>query len=105
MKRETTDRGFGLLKSVDLYGAAFNVQESSIASEKAIWLGVEDANPLVLAAHAQQLGVETNQTTGWVTYPVPDQVLLTTRMHLNQQMAAELIGVLQYFVDNGTLPE
>lgn len=105
LKRENTARGFGLLKSIDLYGAAYNVQESSLASERAIWLGIDDPNPLVMAVDARQLGVETDQTAGWVAYPLPGQVQLTTRMHLNQQMAAELIGVLQHFVDAGVLPE
>jgi len=80
---KTTYRGFSLGEFVDMYGARCSIQKSSLATEDAIWLGVDDADPKILASKAKEHGVDTNYTTGWVDYPIPDDVLLTTRMHLS----------------------
>ena len=41
--------------------------------------------------------------TGWVPFSIPEDVLLTTRMHLNREGAKKLIELLQDFVDTGSL--
>jgi hypothetical protein len=97
----TTGRGFALLKFSDLYGARCNVQLSSLVEPEAIWLGVESAEPQIMASHAAAFGVETKETAGWVPYPIPDQVLLTTRMHLSREQVAALLPVLQRFAATG----
>ena len=99
-----TQRGFALGEFQDLYGAKCSVQKSSLAFEDAIWLGVNEAEPRVMASQAASVGVETAETTGWVPYPVPAEVLMTTRMHLSREQVAELLPVLQHFVDTGELP-
>ena len=70
MRIRTTERGFRIAEFTDRYGEPCSIQESSLATEWAIWLG-------------------TN----------------VDRMHLSQEMAADLIPLLQYFVDNGRLPD
>lgn len=97
----TTSRGFGKLVFEDFYGAQCSLQESSLATEAAIWLGIDDANPLVLASQASRLGVETNETTGWVPYPIPDEVLISTRMHLTQDQVKALLPILEHFAEYG----
>lgn len=104
MKRTTTARGFPVIEFTDRYGADCNIQESSLAEEAAIWLGVKDAQPQIMAVDAAAAGVVTDATCGWVPYPIPKEVLLTTRMHLTQAQVAELMPVLQHFVDTGELP-
>jgi hypothetical protein len=37
-----TSRGFGLIKFSDRYGQHCSLQESSLATEGAIWLGVDN---------------------------------------------------------------
>lgn len=98
-----TNRGFTLGKFTDRYGAECSIQKSSLATEDAIWLGVDDADPQIMAVHAKEVGIETNETCGWVKYPIPDQVSLTTRMHLTQNEVAELLPLLQRFVATGEL--
>jgi len=98
-----TDRGFGRIDFTDRYGAKCSIQESSLATESAIWLGVNDAEPKVLASQAARFGVSTNETTGWVPYPIPDDVLLTTRMHLSRETAQQLVEVLQRWLETGSL--
>ena len=76
---EKTARGFLRGEFEDRYGEKCSIQESSIASEFCIWLGCEH---------------ETKARDG---EPVG------ARMHLTQARAAELLPLLQRFVETGTL--
>lgn len=99
----TTARGFTLGKFVDLYGSECSIQKSSLATEDAIWLGVVDANPQVLHNDAKRLGIETTADSGWVDYPIPKEVSMTTRMHLSRDHVAALLPTLQRFVETGEI--
>lgn len=103
MKLEKTNRGFALLNFNDRNGEKCSIQKSSLATEDAIWFGVDDASPQIMASKARAYGVSTSDTTGWVPYPIPDEVLLTTRMHLTREQVADLLPLLQHFVDTGEL--
>ena len=94
----TTYRGFKLIKFNDLYDKVCNIQESSLATDDAIWIGVQDAEPKIMASKTPQGG------TGWVKYDIPDDVLLSTRMHLNREQVKQIIPILQQFVDTGEIP-
>lgn len=94
MKKSTTERGFEYIEFTDDYGQKCSIQESSSAIPR-IWIGVNDANPQVMASDAEKLGIETDQTTGWIPFPIPDQVLLATRMHLSKQGLRQLIDQLE----------
>jgi len=99
-----TKRGFALITFTDRYGVECSLQKSSMAFESAIWLGPSEAQPKILASMTKALGVETDQTTGWVPYPIPEAVSLTTRMHLTQNQVKELLPILQHFAETGELP-
>jgi hypothetical protein len=75
LNKEYTHRGFAIYHFDDLYGAKCSLQKSSLATDDAIWLGVDDANPQIMASKTPQGG------TGWVKYDIPDDVMFTTRMH------------------------
>ena len=98
-----TARGFAIRTFKDYYDYECRIQKSSIAEPACIWLGVVDAKPQILASQAAAYGVETTQTTGWVPYPIPSDVLLTTQMHLTREQARELAEVLLDFADIGEL--
>ena len=100
---DKTNRGFDYSSFTDLYGTECNLQKSSLATEEAIWLGVADAEPKIMASKAAANGVSTGETTGWVSYPIPEDVFINTRMHLNRVRAAALLPLLQRFVDTGDL--
>ena len=85
MKIEKTERGFGLLKFKDRYGQPCSLQDSSLATEGAIWFGVE---------------TRTDLNTG-----VPLEDADNFRMHLTVKDVEELLPYLQYFVKNGILPD
>jgi len=104
IENSKTDRGFDYNEFTDRYGDKCSLQKSSLASEDAIWLGIKDANPQLMASDAIKLGLETNgETCGWVPYQIPEEVLLSTRMHLTQDMVKELLPVLERFVETGEL--
>lgn len=103
ISRSKTNRGFALIEFTDRYGVKCNIQKSSLATEDAIWFGVEDADPLIMASQAKTHGIETTETTGWVPYPIPHEVLLKTRMHLTREQVRKLLPILHRFTENGEL--
>ncbi len=103
MKVTQTNRGFGIVNFTDYYGAKCSVQKSSLATEDAIWFGIDDAEPKIMASAAVRLGVETTEKVGWIDYPIPKEVLLTTRMHLTRDQVIDLIPILTRFVKSGSL--
>jgi hypothetical protein len=103
MKIGKTIRGFATAEFTDRYDVKCSIQKSSLATEDCIWLGVDKADPKIMARDASALGIKTDEVVGWVPYPVPDEVLINTRMHLTREQVAELIPVLQKFVDTGEL--
>jgi len=105
MKKTKTHRGFDHIEFEDSYNEKCSIQKSSLATAHAIWLGVDDASPQIMASQAAQHGVDTAETTGWVPFPIHEDVLLTTRMHLTQEKVAELLPILQKFVDTGEISD
>lgn len=103
MQKSYTNRGFGLIEFTDSYGEKCSIQESSSASDCAIWLGINEANPIVMASQALEVGISTHAKVGWIPYPIPSQVLLSTRMHLTRKQVKELLPILKHFLKTGGL--
>ena len=89
-----TERGFALAEFRDFYDKACSVQRSSIATEDCIWLGISEAEGLILPGDG----------TGWHPYPIPDNVSIPTRMHLSREQVASLLPALTEFAKSGNLP-
>lgn len=110
MKTSKTSRGFELIEFKDCYDTPCSLQASSASMDddldrpgtSAIWLGTDDAMPKVMWKNAHAVGVKTDATEGWVPYPIPDEVSLRTRMHLNREQVSELTRRLQAWLDNGS---
>ncbi len=92
MEKRKTLRGFKIIEFEDLYGIQCSLQESSLATDNAIWLGCQEANPKKLV-----------KGEGWQPVNIPEDVQCTTRMHLNCEQVKELLPHLQKFVDEGEL--
>jgi len=73
----------------------------------AIWFGPNEAYPKVLASQYPHLDHQEPpyKGTGWVPYPIPEDVLLNTQMHLTQDQVKALLPILQYFAEHGDLPD
>ncbi len=94
LKKGFTNRGFSYIEFKDMYGSECSIQKSSLATEDAIWFGVNSADPEIMV-----------EDKGWLPYEIPDSVLLTTRMHLTQEQVKELLPILQTFAETGKLPD
>lgn len=99
MKKSVTERGFAIVQFNDQYGTKCSLQKSSLATEDSVWLGVDDPEPKILASKMIQNGI------GWMPFPIPDGVHLTTRMHLNRDQAREIAEALLVFANTGELYE
>lgn len=75
MKTQKTAHGFRLIEFTDLYRKSCSIQESSLAPHLALWLGVD----------------EDGGGGG-------------RRMHLGQEQARWLAGLLLTFAETGELP-
>ena len=78
-----TNRGFGLINFTDRYQQECSLQDSSLATEAAIWLGVDNTGP------------ELTGPTGQRNEPVG------ARMHLTQTMVKQLLPFLTKFAQTG----
>jgi hypothetical protein len=108
LDQDHTGRGFGIYRFRDKSDVDCSIQASSLATEAAIWFGVQDTNPKIMASDARKLGLThlltRGETTGWVSFPIPDQVIMQDRMHLTQRQVQALLPILQHFADTGELP-
>jgi hypothetical protein len=104
MNLKKSNRGFSYSEFQDRYGAKCSIQKSSLATEDCIWFGIDKCEPKIMASDAIKLGISNHgQVNGWVPYEIPEQVLLSTRMHLTQDMVKELLPHLQKFAETGEL--
>lgn len=97
MDKFKTERGFNGFEFEDRYGIKCSIQNSSLASENAIWFGTN--------GHLDNPAKILTKDKGWVEYPLPEGILIPSRMHLTQEQVKHLLPVLQYFVEHGCLPE
>jgi hypothetical protein len=95
LKQKVTERGFGLWEFTDRSQSKCSLQDSSLATEPAIWFGVDDPRPQIMASKTAKGGV------GWVEYPLPEDVHMFTRMQLTQQQVKALLPILTYFAETG----
>lgn len=98
-----TARGFKYCEFIDCYDNKCSLQESSLATNCAIWLGVDDPEPRIMCSDARKLGMETESDIGWMAYPLPKEVLISTRMHLTRDQVKTLLPILQKFVETGEI--
>jgi hypothetical protein len=105
MEDNKTHRGFEIAEFKDTFGSNCSLQMSSSALEDKIWFGVDDADPMILVSKAKENGIEPSGDNGWMRYPIPSDVLLSTRMHLNRKQVEEILPYLKRFVETGNLHE
>jgi hypothetical protein len=91
MKVTKTSRGFELIHFKDRNGIECSLQESSLATERALWLGCQNANPRVLVPGQS-----------WQPIPMPAEYIADTRMHLNEKQVKALVAHLNRWLKAGT---
>lgn len=90
LRKRKSDRGLTAFEFEDKYGYQCSIQDSSLATESAIWFGVDDPKPVI-----------SKQGEGFVPYNIPKEVLIHSRMHLTQAQVKELLPILIYFAKTG----
>jgi hypothetical protein len=111
-----TERGFHLVEFHDEYGNTCSIQESSRAvceNEDGtvddplgwLWLGIDDPKPQIMKSKALALGLKLppGEVSGWMPYPIPDDVSINTRMHLNEAQVRGLIDRLTRWLETGVI--
>lgn len=93
MEINRTQRGFRILSFKDAYNIDCSLQESSLATTNAIWLGCDEAEPKVLI------------NGRWENLSMPEEYVANTRMHLTQKQVKELLPYLIKFAETGTLSD
>ena len=78
-----TGRGFGLIKFDDRYAQQCSLQDSSLATEPAIWFGVDNTGPQINGP----VGMKSEE--------------VHVRMHLTQAMVQQLLPYLTKFAETG----
>lgn len=99
-----TPRGFEVQHFRDDYGLDCSIQESS-AVEPHVWLGVHNPPHKVIWYGAEKYGINVTEKAGWYDYPIPEEVLVESRMHLSRKQAKILAKKLMYFARHGVLRE
>ena len=79
---DRTGRGFSVGTFFDRYRQECSVQDSSLATECCIWLGVDRNIPPAYGGEGKEVNA---------------------RMHLTRELAANLMVVLQRFIDTGSV--
>ena len=107
------DSGFPTALFKDAYDKKCSIQCSSAIDDtdygfehpgsSFLWVGILDAEPQILCKDAKKIGLPTQSDVGWQPYNIPENILLTTRMHLNREQIKDIINVLQEWLDTGIL--
>lgn len=87
-----TNRGFDIVRFRDYNDVDCTIQESSLATDHAIWLGCEHEEPKVLIPGE-----------GWKPFDVPETFQCNTRMHLTREQVGYLLPFLQRFYETGRI--
>ena len=94
MKIKKTQRGFGIVNSKDQHGTECSIQKSSSAMDDFIWLGIDNPKLTVFKDESMGQYLETTLPKTW---------MVDSRMHLSREQVAELLPILQKFVETGEL--
>jgi hypothetical protein len=96
MNTKKTHRGFKLVSFSDINGHDCSLQESSLATDRAVWLGIDDADPKAFVPGKGWASVDLDGL-------VDGELLLSTRMHLTQMDVRALLPYLERFAETGEL--
>ncbi len=96
MKKDTTNRGFALYEFTDSKNTPCSIQKSSSAMEDKIWLGANEIGLKRFEANIGWSDVELVNT-------ISNHYVANNRMELTREQVAEMLPILQKFVDTGDL--
>jgi hypothetical protein len=102
-----TARGFPQIEFKDACDVNCALAASSLAEfeqpgTSAIWLGINEGKPVIMKQHAMRMGVKLppGEVSGWMPYPLPSEVFISTRMHLRRGQVQALINHLEAWLES-----
>lgn len=103
MKKQKTSRGFAFYEFIESNGKVCSVQKSSAAEKDLIWLGCDKIDiqgfvPYGLPEAWRSITEEQINDKFGTKY-----ISVNNRMHLSRETVAELLPILQKFVDTGNI--
>jgi len=106
---EKTNRGFDISKFKDRDGEECSLQKSSIATEDAIWLGMDNPDikeffPMPRDTDESWFKIGKEELQGLRKRP-QNEIHAFSRMHLTREQVANLLPFLIKFVETGELHE
>jgi hypothetical protein len=87
------ERGFSIAEFDDAHGNKCSLQKSSAAMYDAVWLGIKIPEINIMI------------DGGWKALAIPEDAVISSRMHLTQKQVRNLLPALQAFADTGELPD
>ena len=102
-------RGFSRMDFTDMYGEQCSLQKSSLATEDAIWLGINE--PRIMEFYPSPRETDeawfdvTQEAMEKVKHRPQNEISLHGRMHLTRDMVKVLLPYLYNFVKRGELTE
>jgi hypothetical protein len=90
LKQIKTDRGFDVIEFRDRGNRECTIQGSSLATDNAIWFGINDADPRIMV-----------KGKGFEPVDFPEGTIFNTRMDLSQDQVIALLPILQHFAETG----
>lgn len=94
MELKKSERGFSFAEFTDRYGEQCSIQKSSLATEDAIWFGID--NPKLTVFEDENMGK-------YLVTEMPKTFSVSSRMHLTRDMVEKLLPILTAFVETGNL--
>lgn len=94
MKIDKNERGFAFSKFKDRSGYNCLIEKSSLATEECIWLGVDDSKLTIF---------DDEKMIKCINTKLPENWRVNTQMELTRKQVADLLPLLQNFVNTGNL--
>ena len=102
-------RGFSRMDFTDRYGEQCSLEKSSLATEDAIWLGVNEPKLMEFYPAPRETDEAwfdvTQEAMEKVKHRPQNEMHLSGRMHLTRDMVKILLPYLYNFVNRGELTE
>lgn len=100
---KVTTRGFRYVEFDDHNKNSCTLQQSSLANEHAIWLGISEPTVKLFVTNSAQPWQEVSTAELKSLRHGAESVLISARMHLTRQQVKALLPFLNHFAETGEI--
>ena len=102
MNKKQTPRGFAYYEFTEANGDACNIQKSSSAIQDCIWLGSKNIGLKGFIPYGKPSWRDVTDDQIKEKFGFQD-IIANNRMHLSREQVADILPILQKFVDTGEI--